>query len=82
MSDILLPESALFERFGIQELGTGHFVQVQDANKLQARGVLVRLTAMPMQYIPRQADDIYLDLAERVGFLFGDGGLNDQLNKF
>jgi len=30
LCDILLPESALLERFGIQGLGVGHSVQVQD----------------------------------------------------
>jgi anaerobic selenocysteine-containing dehydrogenase len=80
-SDILLPEPAPFERYGIQALGTGHFVQVQDANLLQISGVLARLPVVPLQHNTRQADDIYLELAERMGFLYGDGGLNDHLNR-
>ncbi len=82
LSDILLPEPALFERYGIQGVGVGHFVQVQDANLMQAHGVLARVPIMPIQYNTRQADDIYMELAERVGFLFGEGGLNDHLNRF
>jgi anaerobic selenocysteine-containing dehydrogenase len=35
-----------------------------------------------LSYNTRQADDIYVELAERVGFLYGEGGLNDHLNKF
>lgn len=82
LSDILLPEPALLERYGIQEVGTGHFVQAQDANMLQITGVLARVPIMPIQFNTRQADDIYLELAERVGFLYGEGGLNDHLNRF
>ena len=82
LSDILLPEPALFERFGIQAIGTGHFVQAQDASMLQINGVLARMPIIPLQHKTRQADDIYVDLAERVGFLYGEGGLNDHLNQF
>ncbi len=81
LSDILLPENARLERYGIQGVGTGHSVQVQDADILQAHGVLARVPVLPAQYNTRQADDIYLDLAERVGFLYGKGGLNDHLNR-
>ncbi len=80
-SDILLAEPALLERYGIQGVGTGHFVQVQDASVLQAHGVLARVPVVPIQHNTRQADDIYLELAERVGFLYGEGGLNDHLNQ-
>jgi anaerobic selenocysteine-containing dehydrogenase len=82
LSDILLPEPALLERYGIQEVGTGHFVQAQDASMLQITGVLARVPVVPKQFQTRQADEIYLELAERVGFLYGEGGLNDHLNSF
>ncbi len=82
MSDILLPEPALFERYGIQELGTGHFVQVQDEVMLRTTGVIARVPILPVGYKTRQADDIYIELAERAGFLYGEGGLNDRLNSF
>ncbi len=82
LSDILLPEPALLERFGIQALGTGHFVQAQDAYMLQTSGVLARMPVIPLQHQTRQADDIYLELAERIGFLYGEDGLNDHLNQF
>lgn len=79
-SDILLPEPAPYQRYGIQSIGTGHFVQVQDANLLQINGVMARIPIVPLDHQTRQADDIYLELAERIGFLYGDGGLNDHLN--
>jgi anaerobic selenocysteine-containing dehydrogenase len=81
LADILLPEPALMERYGIQGLGTGHLVQAQDANLMAAFGVLARLPIVPPQYNTRQADDIYLELAERIGFLYGEGGLNDHINQ-
>jgi anaerobic selenocysteine-containing dehydrogenase len=81
MSDILLPEPALLERFGIQGLGTGHFVQVQDEPMLRASGVLARVPVVDKQFNTRQADDIYIELAERIGFLYGEDGLNDHLNR-
>jgi anaerobic selenocysteine-containing dehydrogenase len=81
LSDILLPESALMERYGIQKLGD-HFVHVVDEASLRVDGVLVRQPVVERLYNTRQADDIYVELAERVGFLYGEGGLNDHLNQF
>jgi anaerobic selenocysteine-containing dehydrogenase len=81
LSDILLPESALMERYGMQKLGD-HFVQVVDEPSLRVHGVLVRQPVMERQYDTRQADDIYLEIAERVGFLYGEEGLNDYINEF
>jgi anaerobic selenocysteine-containing dehydrogenase len=80
LSDIVLPESALLERYGYQGLGTGHLVQAQDANLIRARGVLARVPVVPPQFNTRQADDIYVELAERAGFLYGEQGLNDYIN--
>ena len=82
LSDILLPEPPLLERYGIQGVGVGHSVQVQDASLMEAHGVLARVPVVPIENKTRQADDIYLQLAERVGFLYGVGGLNDHLNEF
>jgi anaerobic selenocysteine-containing dehydrogenase len=81
LSDILLPESALLERYGIQKLGD-HLVQAVDEPGLRVKGVLARTPVVPRQHDTWQADDIYLELAARVGFLYGEGGLNDHLNRF
>ena len=81
LCDILLPEPPLLQRYGIQGVNTGHLVQVQDAVSLEAHGVMARLPVIENQDNTRQADDIYLELAERVGFLYGEGGLNDRLNQ-
>lgn len=81
LSDILLPESALLERYGIQKLGD-HFVQAVDDISLRVHGVLVRQPIVKPQHDTRQADEIYMELAERVGFLYGEGGLNDHVNRW
>ncbi|MHB0869433.1 MAG: molybdopterin-dependent oxidoreductase [Chloroflexota bacterium] len=81
LSDILLPESALMERYGIQKLGD-HFVQAVDEPSLRVHGVLLRQPVVKPLHNTRQADDIYVELAERIGFLYGEGGLNDHINRF
>ena len=78
-ADILLPESVIVERHALIEFGH-HVVQAADDPMLRVKGVLVQKPVIPPLYDTRQADDIYIDLAERVGFLYGEGGLNDQLN--
>ncbi|HEX2987784.1 MAG TPA: molybdopterin-dependent oxidoreductase, partial [Chloroflexota bacterium] len=80
LSDILLPESALLERHGIQKLGD-HFVQAVDEISLRVHGVLVRQPVVKPLHNTRQADEIYMELAERIGFLYGEGGLNDRINR-
>jgi anaerobic selenocysteine-containing dehydrogenase len=80
-SDILLPESALLERYGMQKLGD-HLVQAVDEPGLRVKGVLARTPVVARQYNTMQADDIYIELADRVGFLYGEGGLNDHINRF
>lgn len=81
LSDILLPEHALLERFGVQKLGD-HFVQAVDSVSLRVKGVLARQPVVEPLHNTKQADEIYIELAERVGFLYGEGGLNDNLNRF
>jgi anaerobic selenocysteine-containing dehydrogenase len=78
-ADILLPESVIVERHALIEFGH-HVVQAADEPMLRVKGVLVQKPVIAPLYNTRQADDIYIDLAERVGFLYGEGGLNDQLN--
>jgi anaerobic selenocysteine-containing dehydrogenase len=80
LSDILLPENALLERYGIQKLGD-HFVQAVDDISLRVHGVLVRQPVVKPLHNTRQADEIYIELAERVGFLYGEEGLNDRINR-
>ncbi len=78
-ADILLPESVIVERHALLEFGH-HVVQAADEAMLRVKGVLVQKPVIPPVYDTRQADDIYIELAERVGILHGPGGLNDRLN--
>ncbi|MHB0978835.1 MAG: molybdopterin-dependent oxidoreductase [Thermoleophilia bacterium] len=78
-ADILLPESVIVERHALIEFGH-HVVQAADEAMLRVKGVLVQKPVISPVYNTRQADDIYIELAERVGFLYGPGGLNDHLN--
>ncbi|MHB1343819.1 MAG: molybdopterin-dependent oxidoreductase [Thermoleophilia bacterium] len=78
-ADILLPESVIVERHALIEFGH-HVVQAADEAMLRVKGVLVQKPVIPPVYNTRQADDIYIELAERVGFLYGPNGLNDRLN--
>ena len=79
-ADLLLPESVMLERYALIEFGH-HVVQAADEPLLRAKGVLVQKPVIPPVNNTRQADDLYVELAERVGFLYGEGGLNDQLNR-
>lgn len=79
-ADVLLPESVIVERYALIEFGH-HVVQAADEPLLRVKGVLVQKPAIEPLWTTRQADDIYIELAERVGFLYGRGGLNDHLNR-
>jgi anaerobic selenocysteine-containing dehydrogenase len=79
-ADILLPESTIFERYAMLEYGD-HVVHAADMPILQTRTVQVSRPAIDPVWNTRQADDIYIDIAERAGFLFGEGGLNDHVNE-
>lgn len=78
--DILLPESSIPERYAMLEFGD-HVVHGADEGTLRTRSVQVTKPVIPPVWDTRQADDMYIDIAERAGFLFGEGGLNDHLNR-
>lgn len=79
-ADIVLPESAMPERYAMLRFGH-HIVQAADDPMLRVQGVLVQKPIIKPLYNTRQGDDIYLEIADRVGFVYGPGGLNDHLNR-
>ncbi len=79
-ADILLPESTIFERYAMLEYGD-HVVHAVDMATLRTRTVQVTKPAIKPIWNTRQADDIYIDIAERAGFLLGEGGLNDHISQ-
>ncbi|MBC7293973.1 MAG: hypothetical protein H5T84_07745, partial [Thermoleophilia bacterium] len=78
-ADILLPESHMLERYMVIEFGH-HVVHAADEPELRMKGVLVQKPLIPPVNNTKQGEEIYLELADRLGILYGPGGLNDYLN--
>jgi anaerobic selenocysteine-containing dehydrogenase len=78
--DILLPESSVFERHGFLEYGD-HVVHAADEPILRTRTLQVSKPVIEPVWNTRQADDMYIEIAERSGFLYGEGRLNTHLNR-
>jgi anaerobic selenocysteine-containing dehydrogenase len=77
-ADIILPENAIQERYltrGITERRTWSLA------KTNYTGGVVGQPIVDPIYNARQADAIFLDLADRMGFLLGKGGMNDIMNR-
>jgi len=77
MADIVLPEAVGLERWsaatrpGMVDTPNG---PMQAIFSMAAQQVIERV------YDSRQPEEIFIDLAERVGILYGKGGVNDLLN--
>ena len=69
-ADVILPASTIEKYEGVLSVGT----QYIDAKSL-------RLPPIPPLYQSRGEIDIYLDLCERTGILYGDGGYLSVVNK-
>lgn len=79
MADIVLPEDSNLERFIAGRL-------YQDVGLLDGKPVAYQQTNIQRPvtnrlYDTRQPDDIFIEIAEKAGFLYGKGGLNEALNK-
>jgi anaerobic selenocysteine-containing dehydrogenase len=79
-ADVLLPESTILERHGLLEYGD-HVVHAADEAILRTRTLQVSKPVIDPVWNTRQADDMYIEIADRAGFLFGEGGLNDHINR-
>lgn len=78
--DILLPESSVFERYGLLEYGD-HVVHAADEAILRTRTLQVSKPVVEPVWDTRQADDMYVEIADRAGFLYGETGLNAHINR-
>ncbi len=77
LSDVLLPEHSALERFRVAPFYPQHQSIDDEVNGLK----MVQLREpVPALFNTREADDIFTDLAERLGILYGEGGLYDRLN--
>lgn len=74
-SDIVLPvqtdlESLIDAGYGPCQVRADHWVE----------GIKLRQPVVPLQYEARNGNDVLMDLADRVGILFGPEGFNAQIN--
>ncbi len=78
MADIVLPEHSFMERVYASQPMRPHQNISDEFNGLKE--IFVR-NPIPALYNTMHCDDIYTELADRAGYLYGPGGVNDQLNK-
>jgi len=77
LSDVLLPEHSALERFRAAPFYLQHQSIDDEVNGLK----MVQLREpVPVVFNTKNADDIFMELAERLGILYGEGGLYDHLN--
>jgi len=77
LSDVLLPEHSALERFRV----TPFYPQHQSIDDEVSGLKMVQLReAVPTLFNTRHVDDIFTELAERLGILYGEGGVYDHLN--
>ncbi len=78
LSDVLLPEHSALERLRVVPF----YLQHQSIDDEVSGLKMVQLREpVPTLFNTRNADDMFMDLAERLGILYGEGGLYDHLNQ-
>jgi len=70
MADVILPDRTYLERFDLVPIRTPTHT-----------GHALRQPVVEPLYNTKHVVDILIDIAERVGFLYGEGGFNDHLNR-
>lgn len=78
MADVVLPEHTFLERFRVAAFLPQH--QSVSAETIGLRQVALRQPVSPL-FNTKHMDEIFIELAERIGILYGEKGLNDYLNK-
>ncbi|OGO24449.1 MAG: hypothetical protein A2144_01595 [Chloroflexi bacterium RBG_16_50_9] len=78
LADVVLPEHSAMERSLVSVLYPSH--QTTGGEVIGFDTVRVR-QPVPNLFDTRHCDDIYTEIAERVGFLCGAGGVYDYLNQ-
>jgi anaerobic selenocysteine-containing dehydrogenase len=78
LSDVLLPEHSALERLRVAPFYLQHQSTDDEVSGLK----MIQLREpVPTLFNTRNVDDIFMDLAERLGILYGEGGLYDHLNR-
>ncbi len=80
MADIVLPEHSYLERYSIASMGSyqGGVLMNQPGNYFSAVDVLRQPVVKPVNNT-RQTDEVLMDLAEKLGILYGSKGLNAMI---
>lgn len=78
MSDVVLPEHSFLERSRLAPFWPQHQAASFEVHALQ---MIQRRQPVKPIYNTMHVDDIFVELAERIGILYGEGGLYDMLNK-
>lgn len=73
LCDVVLPEKADLERY---QMYNAHHIQAAGSDTISLHATNYRYPVVEPVYDARQAENIFFDLAERSGFLYGPGGVN------
>jgi len=79
MSDIVLPEHHFLERRNARFIPSGAHPEIDDS--LLGLTIFLGRNAVKPVYNTRLLDDVLIEIADRVGFLKGPGGMNDLINR-
>lgn len=77
LADVLLPEHSFLERVRVAPFYPQHQSISDEVTGLQ---MIQMRQPVPTLFNTMHVDDIFIELAERIGILYGEGGLNDCVN--
>ena len=79
LADIVLPDNSYLERYVVMDKGSATTPEVH--NQFATWYTLLRQPALVTPVVnSRDTNDILIDLAERIGILYGKNGVNDRIN--
>jgi anaerobic selenocysteine-containing dehydrogenase len=78
LADVLLPEHSAMERLRVVPFYLQHQSIDNEVNGLK---MIQYRAPVPTLFNTKNVDDIFTELAERMGILYGEGGLYDKLNQ-
>ncbi len=79
MADILVPISTHIDGL-LREQRMTPYCRFEEPYYFVIKGGWIQQPSIPPVYDTRNPEDVFTDLAERVGILYGKGGVNDVLN--
>lgn len=78
MADIVLPESGGLERWAAGTRGV--VAETKEGMKQVVYGVIAQPAIDPV-FDSKQPDEVFIELAERIGMLYGENGMNAMINR-